>query len=116
MEKSYVQACVHMEFVAPLYSDQLAEGCYFLDEHPEIALSPGDRVIFSSRAIPGNERAVGAILAWHDHPQRLDLWRAHSHTLGKRVRVGDHEGIATGLAGDGALLIDGHPVHVGEIG
>jgi biotin-(acetyl-CoA carboxylase) ligase len=46
----------------------------------------------------------------------LDLWRAHSHTLGKRVRVGDHEGIATGLAGDGALLIDGHPVHVGEIG
>jgi BirA family biotin operon repressor/biotin-[acetyl-CoA-carboxylase] ligase len=62
------------------------------------------------------ERAVGAILEWHDHPQRLDLWRAHSHTLGKRVRVGDHEGIATGLAGDGALLIDGHPVHVGEIG
>ncbi|GJD50478.1 Ribonuclease J [Methylobacterium crusticola] len=32
------------------------------DEHPEIALSPGDRVIFSSRAIPGNERAVGAII------------------------------------------------------
>ncbi|ACL59019.1 ribonuclease J [Methylobacterium nodulans] len=32
------------------------------DEHPEIALSPGDRVIFSSRAIPGNERAIGAII------------------------------------------------------
>lgn len=32
------------------------------DEHPEIALSPGDRVIFSSRTIPGNERAVGAIM------------------------------------------------------
>ncbi len=31
------------------------------DEHPEIALSPGDRVIFSSRTIPGNEKAVGAI-------------------------------------------------------
>ncbi|MET3892465.1 ribonuclease J [Bosea sp. OAE506] len=31
------------------------------DDHPEIALSPGDRVIFSSRTIPGNEKAVGAI-------------------------------------------------------
>ena len=32
------------------------------EEHPEIALAKGDRVIFSSRAIPGNERAVGAII------------------------------------------------------
>ncbi|GJE02927.1 ribonuclease J [Methylobacterium isbiliense] len=32
------------------------------NDHPEIALSPGDRVIFSSRAIPGNEREVGAII------------------------------------------------------
>lgn len=30
-------------------------------EHPHIALSSGDRVIFSSRTIPGNERTVGAI-------------------------------------------------------
>jgi ribonuclease J len=32
------------------------------DEHPEIALSAGDRVVFSSRAIPGNEKAVGSII------------------------------------------------------
>ena len=32
------------------------------DEHPDIALSPGDRVIFSSRSIPGNEKAVGQIV------------------------------------------------------
>lgn len=32
------------------------------NEHPEIALSRGDRVIFSSRAIPGNEKAVGTII------------------------------------------------------
>ena len=32
------------------------------DDHPEIALSPGDRVIFSSRTIPGNEKSVGNIL------------------------------------------------------
>ncbi|MFD0936767.1 ribonuclease J [Methylobacterium trifolii] len=31
-------------------------------DHPDIALASGDRVIFSSRAIPGNERDVGAII------------------------------------------------------
>ena len=31
------------------------------NEHPHIALSKGDTVIFSSRTIPGNERAVGRI-------------------------------------------------------
>src|SRR5215212_9136665 len=32
------------------------------NEHPEIALSPGDRVIFSSRTIPGNEKEVGRVI------------------------------------------------------
>jgi ribonuclease J len=31
------------------------------DEHPEISLAKGDLVIFSSRTIPGNEKAVGHI-------------------------------------------------------
>jgi len=32
------------------------------DEHPEVTLNKGDRVIFSSRAIPGNEKAVGRVI------------------------------------------------------
>ncbi len=32
------------------------------DDHPAITLSPGDRVIFSSRTIPGNERPVSRII------------------------------------------------------
>ncbi|MFD2142791.1 ribonuclease J [Ancylobacter oerskovii] len=32
------------------------------DDHPEIALSAGDHVIFSSRTIPGNEREVNRII------------------------------------------------------
>jgi ribonuclease J len=32
------------------------------DEHPEVALSAGDQVIFSSRTIPGNEKEVGQII------------------------------------------------------
>jgi ribonuclease J len=31
------------------------------DQHPEVGLDKGDLVIFSSRTIPGNERAVGRI-------------------------------------------------------
>ena len=30
--------------------------------HPAVSLSPGDKVIFSSRTIPGNEREVGRII------------------------------------------------------
>jgi len=30
-------------------------------EHPNVDLDPGDRVIFSSRTIPGNEKAVGRV-------------------------------------------------------
>ena len=36
---------------------RMAEG-----EHPTAELSPGDTVIFSSRTIPGNEKAVGKII------------------------------------------------------
>jgi ribonuclease J len=33
-----------------------------LDEHPDVSLAKGDQVIFSSRTIPGNEKAVGRIV------------------------------------------------------
>jgi ribonuclease J len=32
------------------------------DQHPSVTLAKGDRVIFSARAIPGNEKAVGRVL------------------------------------------------------
>jgi ribonuclease J len=32
------------------------------DQHPEVTLSKGDMVIFSSRTIPGNEKAVGRLI------------------------------------------------------
>jgi len=32
------------------------------DDHPQVTLNKGDTVIFSSRTIPGNEKAVGAII------------------------------------------------------
>ena len=32
------------------------------DEHPDVTLSRGDRVIFSARTIPGNEKEVGRVM------------------------------------------------------
>jgi ribonuclease J len=32
------------------------------DQHPNVTLSKGDRVIFSARSIPGNEKAIGRVL------------------------------------------------------
>lgn len=32
-----------------------------MDQHPRIALGEGDTVVFSSRMIPGNERAIGTV-------------------------------------------------------
>lgn len=61
------------------------------------------------------EAALRAILAWSDHPDRLDQWRRRSHTLGRRVRVAGREGIATGITAEGALLVDGEPVTTGEV-
>lgn len=36
---------------------RIAEG-----QHPEVTFSPGDRVIYSARTIPGNEKAVGRVI------------------------------------------------------
>ena len=49
----------------------------------------------------------------------LDLWRTLADTLGRRVRVelpGDSwEGVAQDIAPDGALIVDGRPVHAGDV-
>jgi BirA family biotin operon repressor/biotin-[acetyl-CoA-carboxylase] ligase len=50
-----------------------------------------------------------------ESPNALDAWRARSQTLGQWVRVGDVEGLATGIRDDGALLIDGEPILAGDV-
>jgi ribonuclease J len=50
------------------------------NEHPEITLSKGDTVIFSSRTIPGNEKAVGAII--NDlYRQNIEVITDRSHLV-----------------------------------
>ncbi|MGH6854012.1 MAG: ribonuclease J [Aestuariivirga sp.] len=40
------------------------------DQHPHVALDPGDLVIFSSKTIPGNEREVSLV---HNNLAKLDI-------------------------------------------
>ncbi|RME20851.1 MAG: biotin--[acetyl-CoA-carboxylase] ligase [Deltaproteobacteria bacterium] len=48
-------------------------------------------------------------------PDLLERWRARDRTIGRRVRVGGVEGVATGIRDDGALLVDGRPVLAGDV-
>jgi ribonuclease J len=50
------------------------------DEHPEIVLEPGDTVIFSSRVIPGNERAIGRLQNKLAH-LGIDIISEHDHLV-----------------------------------
>ena len=54
------------------------------DQHPEVTLSQGDTVIFSSRTIPGNEKAVGK----RDQRAGAPGHRGHHrpHASGARLR------------------------------
>lgn len=50
--------------------------------------------------------------SWKDD---LSLWRKRNRTLGRRVKIGEKSGIATGLRDDGALLLDGYPILMGDV-
>ncbi|AMN42323.1 ribonuclease J [Rhodoplanes sp. Z2-YC6860] len=93
------------------------------DEHPEVALSRGDRVIFSSRPIPGNEKAIGRVINGlidqgvevitdrthlvhvSGHPRRAELeemigWVKPQTVIpvhGESLHLAEHEGLARKL-------------------
>ena len=82
---------------------------------------PGATSLASIRGKPFDRaallaRLVAAVEAVDtDSPPGLEQWRERSHTLGKRVRVGDVQGLASDVREDGALLIDGQAVLAGDV-
>jgi ribonuclease J len=94
------------------------------DQHPEVTFSRGDRVIFSARAIPGNEKAVGRVINGlvnqgievitdrthmvhvSGHPRRAEMEELISWVRpqivvpvhGEALHLSEHEGLAR-LAG-----------------
>ncbi|HEU5016691.1 MAG TPA: ribonuclease J [Pseudolabrys sp.] len=48
------------------------------DQHPDVTLSEGDRVIYSARSIPGNEKAIGRVInGLIDHGVEVITDRTH---------------------------------------
>ncbi len=99
------------------------------DDHPTAELSPGDTVIFSSRTIPGNEKAVGrlvnafvaggvevitdrnALVHVSGHPRRAELAKMYAWLRpkiavpahGEPLHLSEHVAFAKGLGVPQAL-------------
>ena len=58
-QRAYVQACLHMEFVASLYREQLESGGYFLHEHPQWASSWELKCMADLECMPGVDKIRG---------------------------------------------------------
>ena len=62
------------------------------DDHPDITLARGDRVIFSSRTIPGNEKAVSTIVnGLIDQGVEVITDRTHLVHVSGHPRIGEVE-------------------------
>ncbi|MFT0861637.1 ribonuclease J [Ancylobacter sp. G4_0304] len=85
------------------------------DDHPEIALSAGDHVIFSSRTIPGNERAVNRIInaLVLDGVKVITDRDALVHVSG-HPRRGELEQMYQWLRPQVAVPVHGEPLHLAE--
>jgi len=68
-----------------------------------------DRAQLLSQLVTAIERVAT------DGRPSLEPWRARSHTLGRRVRVGDVEGVAEAIREDGALIVGGCPILAGDV-
>ncbi|GAC1547407.1 MAG: ribonuclease J [Beijerinckiaceae bacterium] len=89
---------------------RIAEG-----EHPVIALAPGDRVIFSSRTIPGNEREVNAVINGLIL-QGVDVITDRTHLVhcSGHPRRGEVERLYGWLRPAAAIPAHGEPLHLFE--
>jgi ribonuclease J len=85
------------------------------DEHPEIGLSPGDRVIFSSRAIPGNEKAVSTIInSLIDQGIEIITDRTHLVHVSGHPRRGELAKMYEWTRPKIAIPAHGEPLHLTE--
>jgi ribonuclease J len=86
-----------------------------LDEHPEISLSKGDRVIFSSRTIPGNEREVNRIINnLIDRGIEVVTDRDRMVHVSGHPRRGEMEELYSWLKPKIVVPVHGEPLHLFE--
>ncbi len=85
------------------------------DEHPDVTLAAGDRVIFSSRTIPGNEKAVGRIVnALIDQGVEVITDRTHMVHVSGHPRRGEVAKFYDWVRPQIAVPAHGEPLHLSE--
>jgi ribonuclease J len=85
------------------------------DEHPDFKIAAGDRVIFSSRAIPGNEKAVGAIInGLVDMDVEVITDRTHLVHVSGHPRRGEVERMYRWIRPQIAVPAHGEALHLSE--
>jgi ribonuclease J len=85
------------------------------DDHPEVTLSQGDRVIFSSRAIPGNEKAVMRVINGLIS-QGIDVItdRTHLVHVSGHPRVSELKDMIGWVRPQILIPVHGEPLHMAE--
>jgi ribonuclease J len=85
------------------------------DEHPEVALSKGDRVIFSSRPIPGNEKAIGRVInGLIDQGVEVITDRTHLVHVSGHPRQAELEDMISWVKPRTVIPVHGEALHLSE--
>ncbi|HEY2186471.1 MAG TPA: ribonuclease J, partial [Xanthobacteraceae bacterium] len=86
-----------------------------LDEHPDVAFSRGDRVIFSSRAIPGNEKAVMRVInGLVEQGVEVITDRTHLVHASGHPRMGELRDMISWVRPEMLLPVHGEHLHMTE--
>jgi ribonuclease J len=85
------------------------------DDHPDVAFSRGDRVIFSSRAIPGNEKAVTRVInGLVSQGIEVITDRTHLVHVSGHPRVDELKDMIGWVRPQILLPVHGEPLHMAE--
>jgi ribonuclease J len=85
------------------------------DQHPDIALSKGDTVIFSSRTIPGNEKEVGRVInGLVRQGIRVITDRTHLVHVSGHPRLAEMEDMYRWVKPQVAVPVHGEALHLAE--
>jgi ribonuclease J len=85
------------------------------DDHPDITLARGDQVIFSSRTIPGNEKAVSSVInGLIDQGIRIITDRTHLVHVSGHPRIGEVEELLGWVKPKILIPIHGEALHLSE--
>jgi ribonuclease J len=85
------------------------------DEHPDITLARGDRVIFSSRTIPGNEKAVSTVInGLIDQSIEVITDRTHMVHVSGHPRVAEMEEMLGWVKPKILVPVHGEALHLSE--